>query len=135
MNYPTPEEILAVEPRELAFFTERLQHWRTKHFKGWKNLTTEEKMEALISLINTMCEGEPPSIDPFYGKYGYIADQNILLLDQSNPSILSTLHEIGHCHFGRSELEACRFSVWLFRAVFPKSYAKLRWEGHLLVRK
>jgi len=135
MNYPTPGEILAKEPIEFAFFTERLQTWRDKHFAHWKSRDSEDQIMALVALVHIMCEGDPPGVDPEHGRYAYLHEEAIIFLDPSNPSILSTLHEIGHHQLGRSELEACRFAVWLFRAVFPTSYEKLRWEGHLLVRK
>ena len=55
-------------------------------------------------------------------------------LNMNKLSIITTLHELYHYLYGGSELEACRFSVWLFREAFPKAYARLVWDGHMLVR-
>ena len=48
------------------------------------------------------------------------------------PSIISALHEYGHHLLGSDELQACIFSISLFRIVFPKAYEKLNWNGHML---
>jgi len=44
------------------------------------------------------------------------------------------MHEWSHS-LGKGEKEACRWSINLFRKIFPKSYAKLVPKGHLLYRK
>ncbi len=46
-------------------------------------------------------------------------------------SVITFLHEWGHVLKGRSEFEACRWSLQLFKRFFPKSFARLRWEGHV----
>jgi hypothetical protein len=46
-------------------------------------------------------------------------------------SVITFLHEWGHVLKGRSEFEACRWSLRLFEKCFPKSWARLRWEGHV----
>jgi len=55
-----------------------------------------------------------------------------IYLSDNNPSIISALHEFGHYLYGKSELKACRFSVHLFKEIFPIAYKKLKWEGHML---
>jgi hypothetical protein len=49
-------------------------------------------------------------------------------------SVITYLHEWGHKRFGRSEIRACRWSVNLFARCFPKSFARLRSEGHMCRR-
>lgn len=49
-------------------------------------------------------------------------------------SIISALHELGHHLHGSSELLACSLSVHLFKAAFPKAFAKLEWKGHMLIK-
>jgi hypothetical protein len=46
-------------------------------------------------------------------------------------SVITILHEWGHKRFGRNEARACRWSVNLFRRVFPASFARLRFDGHM----
>ena len=46
-------------------------------------------------------------------------------------SVITFLHEWGHVLKGSSEFEACRWSLRLFQRCFPRSFARLRWEGHV----
>lgn len=64
--------------------------------------------------------------------YTYNPSNKTIYLDHHHPSVISTLHELGHHLYGESELLACRFSVWLFKEGFPRDYAKLKWNGHML---
>jgi hypothetical protein len=49
-------------------------------------------------------------------------------------SVVTYLHEWGHKLHGRSEFAACHWSINLFRLCFPRSFARCRFDGHL-VRK
>lgn len=94
-------------------------------------------MHALSVLINALNDsnafgGDDVWIEADAGEYAYRPSDQTIMLDHNRPSIISALHELGHHLYGDSELQACRFSVWLFKEAFPKSYAKLRWEGHML---
>jgi hypothetical protein len=46
-------------------------------------------------------------------------------------SVITYLHEFGHVLKGHDEFAACRWSLRLFRRCFPKSWGRLRWEGHV----
>jgi hypothetical protein len=46
-------------------------------------------------------------------------------------SVITFMHEWGHILRGHSEFEACRWSLRLFERCFPKSFARLQWEGHV----
>ncbi|MDB5320336.1 MAG: hypothetical protein JWN40_1967, partial [Phycisphaerales bacterium] len=46
-------------------------------------------------------------------------------------SVLTFLHEFGHA-LGKDERAACRWSLNLFRAVFPVSFARCMAVGHTL---
>ncbi len=46
-------------------------------------------------------------------------------------SVITLLHEWGHVLKGSSEFEACRWSLRLFQKCFPRSFGRLRWEGHV----
>jgi hypothetical protein len=135
-KYPTKEEILASEPK---FHEEML--WCVKEWslllKGWKNMDNAKKMLSLEFLIYTICpfyKKEMPKIK-WTTEYKYNLRTKTMYLNIDNPSIISTLHELGHHLHGASELKACQWSVHLFKGAFPKSYAKLKWKGHLLVKE
>jgi len=49
-------------------------------------------------------------------------------------SVVCFLHEFGHA-LGKNEKETCRWSINLFKRIFPKSFDNLEHKGHLLVRK
>jgi hypothetical protein len=59
------------------------------------------------------------------------ADHSITL--RGRLSVVTFLHEFGHAR-GFDERKACRFSINLFRRVFPQSFARCRFEGHVLIR-
>ena len=44
-------------------------------------------------------------------------------------SVVTYLHEFAHA-MGRDERGACRWSLNLFRRVFPEQFARLRTDGH-----
>ena len=48
-------------------------------------------------------------------------------------SVVTYLHEFAHAR-GMGEWDACRWSINLFRRVFPQQFAKLIQVGHMLVR-
>ena len=49
-------------------------------------------------------------------------------------SVVTYLHEFAHAR-GYDERRAVRWSVNLFRRVFPRSYARCRHEHHMLIRR
>lgn len=48
-------------------------------------------------------------------------------------SVVTYLHEFGHA-LGYGEQGTCRWSINLFRRVFPRSYSRLQPRGHVLGR-
>jgi hypothetical protein len=131
--YPTKEEIMKLpSPNFPPELIARVKEWKKAHYKGWKK--DPIKITRLLLLIHTLATGIQPQVSD---RYCYIDNESedklsIIELDGDHPSILSTLHELGHHFFGSSELEACRWSIWLFKTCFPKSFEKLKWDGHML---
>lgn len=91
-------------------------------------------MDLVVILATTadLPDQAIPAVIPDAGIYAYNFQDNEIMLDHNHASVVSTLHEFGHYLMGDSELEACRFSVWLFAEAFPGSYAKLHFDGHML---
>jgi hypothetical protein len=46
-------------------------------------------------------------------------------------SVVTLLHELMHHIFGPCERKACQFSLALFKHAFPRSFARLQFEGHM----
>jgi hypothetical protein len=136
--YPTKREILA---QEEIFDTDTIKatlEWKTEWLHDWKSLPNNIKNIALKDLIYRICQVTPQKHSPCVStsdQYAYDPNFTTILIDGENPSIISTLHELGHHIKGLSELDACRWSVWLFKKCFPVQFKKLSWKGHMLVRK
>jgi hypothetical protein len=65
------------------------------------------------------------------GSSCYIPRLDTIIL-RGKLSVVTFLHEWGHRLHGRSESRAARWSINLFRRVFPKSFARCGWDGHML---
>ena len=46
-QYPTKEEILKNPPKNIGKDITKLCDWKDKHYKGWKEKDTNQKMMAL----------------------------------------------------------------------------------------
>lgn len=134
-NYPSSDQILNHQQLITTQQNETLKKWKTKYYKNkWKNLTNKEKHWSLYRLAQQLLTDRiiHIKIDNYYAS---ILNKNTLIFKKDAPSIISTLHEIGHLIYGTSELKACAFSYQLFNANFPKECNNLTWKGHMLVKK
>lgn len=131
-KYPTPEEIMAHAPKYPVRVITDFKTWKKELWSLAKHKST--KFGLLGALLLRLSEiYKKPLKDILLGKrYQY---QNGVITLTSKPSVISALHEFGHHLYGPSELKACRFSVHLFKMVFPEARAHLSWKGHMLIRK
>lgn len=134
-KYPTKEEIL----RDPIIFGEKtielMKDFKTHWIILRKHKANEQKKQKLIEQLllelNTLYCGKQlwiTFINSTETSYYQHLTKTIVLKDLS---IITALHEFRH-HLGYGEIDACRFSVQLFQQTFPRSYAKLVWEGHML---
>lgn len=138
-KYPTKEEILA-ELYELSDETYKtIRKWKKMYFDGkWKDADELTKFHCLQELIARICvslEYPQPIFETRQQEWHYVSGEfegGIIVGEIGKPSIISTLHELGHHIFGESELKACQFSTSIFMKCFPNSYKKLIWDGHML---
>jgi hypothetical protein len=65
------------------------------------------------------------------GSSCHIPRLNTIIL-RGRLSFLTFAHEWGHRLFGPSESQACRWSLNLFRKVWPRTFTRFRWDGHML---
>ena len=135
--YPSKKEILQEKPTFKDGVIEITKLWKKTAFKGWNKKEKWIKLESLGLLIEALSvlhkKGSPRII--LGEMYYYNPKEKIICLDANHPSIISTLHEFGHYLYGKSELKACQWSVWLFIESFPELYAKLEWKDHMLIKK
>lgn len=136
-RYPTEEEILAERPKFKEGLVLIVNLWKATSMKNWQKDPKWVKIEYLSLLIQAICclyhKSEPKIM--ITHEYACDIKRREIFVDISHPSIISTLHETAHYLFGESELGACRWSIWLFKECFPKSYNNLVFDGHLLVKK
>jgi hypothetical protein len=121
-----------------------------RRFKAKKTfkLSDAKRFKALKTLIHeladvyeiarpTVLRGRVPSAaemrterassgDSYYSP----AEHKIVL--NGRLSIITALHEFGHAR-GKGERGACKFSLNLFKRVYPKQFAKLAHNGHTAV--
>ena len=138
MLYPTKEEILEIiKTRNIDYYVPVVKMWKDIYYKQkWKTETNETKLLSLIILVHLISAiSINTSVKATKGKtYNFKPSINRIELGQK-ASIISTLHEIGHAIYGYSELDACAFSIALFKKVFPTEFKNLEWQGHMLVNK
>ena len=108
--------------------------------KPWRG-TFEERQAKFRQLHADLCrvygltltlkiigDGTGDSGGSYYSRGG-----NVIVL-AGRLSVITFLHEWGHAVKGGSEFEACRWSLRLFQRCFPKSWGRLRFEGHVARR-
>lgn len=137
IKYPTKEEILKKDPIIAEKIFHLIKVWKREEFKGWKEKTNEKKLESIKRLVCYITVLNYAKL-PNFGKSNndcYDPKTKTIFLNTDNPSIITALHETAHFLFGKSELTACRWSIYLFRTCFPGLFNKLTWEGHMLVKK
>lgn len=135
--YPTSEYIMANEVKFKAETIRTVKTWKAEHFRGWRDKSKAEKMIALHLLVDRLgaTYNRAVGFDVNFGECDFY-HRPTGTIHLSNPSIITALHEFAH-HLGMDEFGACCWSVWLFKKVFPKSFAKLRFApgSHMLVRQ
>ena len=109
--------------------------------KPWRG-SIERRFEIYcqwIAAVSACYDLAIPTVDNFLdsssstsGRSHYIAGPHKIRL-VGKPSVITLFHEMAHA-LGRGEQGACRWSLNLFRRVFPRQFARLNAQGHTLVR-
>jgi len=99
----------------------------------WRG-TPAARREKLRMLHRRLCDvyGKTTRLE-FHRRHPacYIQAMDCIVLP--GVSVVTYLHEFGHA-LGRDERGACRWSLNLFKRVFPQSFGRCHFEGHMLVR-
>ena len=137
-KYPTKEEILkeiTEQNHKELVPTEKDIKVLKKWFKtNWK----ENKEKSLKELIQQLAKNHNTKIQvkvDLHSKTFYYNPQIKTIFLNNSFSVISSLHELGHHLFGTSELFACVWSVALFKRAMPKTYDRLEWKEHMLIKK
>ena len=141
-NYPTPKQIMDKKIEFDDYIIGKISEWKNYRYSNWSKKSLNSRIENLQYLISDLfwamrCKGLTEKNYPEVERgnhFCFSQKSKTIFIDENNPSILSTLHEIAHAAFGSDELEACAWSVQLFKECFPEAFAKLVWDGHMLVK-
>jgi len=127
-KYPTKEKIMAVEQKFKPEVLKAVKYWKKEWWKPTKN---DKSIYFLLTRLSQLYN-KPLCITnlPTDSHYNHLTQT----INLHNTSVITALHEFAHHLFGSSELKACRWSVWLFKKTFPKSFSKLKWKGHMLIK-
>lgn len=125
--YPTSEEIMATPVLFKAATIAAVNEWKATFYDAqWKTYDKQAKLHHLYTLLTRLSQLYNKPLCIVNGsEYHYSPLTFTIMLDANKPSIISTLHEFSHHINGTSEKRACRWSVWLFKTVFPKAFEKL----------
>lgn len=140
MNYAYPNSVAEVVDPRKRFKPAALRavraFARSRPFFG-SVAERQEKFRVLnAALANAYGVAEPKLVfgtdqSRDSGSSCYIPRLNTIIL-RGRLSVVTFLHEWGHRLHGRSEYKACRWSLNLFRRCFPKSWSRLRFDGHMV---
>lgn len=134
-NYPATVAEVLVDGKKYKDDTLRaLKAFR--RIKPWRG-SDEEKRVKFVNL-NAALAGiydiaEPKLVFvPSSGSSYYCPHSNELVM-VGKWSVVTFLHEFGHAR-GFDERRTCRWSINLFRRIFPKSFARCEQVGHMLLK-
>lgn len=135
-QYPSKDEILGsywgFQPELIDLVT----RWKTGRWNKIKDADIRFKKWEFYILIEWLCLFyKKPIAHLDNGEECYYDPNTQTIYLDNNGSIISCLHEFAHHLYGENELMACSWSVQLFKQVWPKAFAKLKWDGHMLKRE
>lgn len=158
--YPTKKEILTLLPTQpLPTLKTILSIQEWKKYNYFNNKNNKAKIEILhiliVILYNRYLKTKPYIPLAVFSqngtRYQFNTKKSIITLDKNHPSIISTLHEFAHAlyHYKpktltpeeltlinklKPEFFACVWSINVFKTVWPRSFNKLTWSEHRLIK-
>lgn len=137
-NYPdTVEEILQDRKYNPDVLRAMKRFRRSKPFRGTYQ-ERKEKFRVLFEDLKAIYGKSelgltlPRTESNDYGNGSYSpAGKHISLYGRL--SVITFLHEFGHA-LGKDERKACQWSVNLFKRIFPKSFERCSFDGHMVRR-
>lgn len=138
--YPKKEEIMRTPHLHKPSVLTAVRRWKRSEWYPVRGRGDEDKAHAIRVLVrrianiyekpvNVVMEETRPGTSPYYDFRAETIHMN------GSVSIISALHELAHHLFGEDETKACIWSVWLFKKTFARSFEKLAWQGHMLVKR
>ena len=141
MRSDYPETVLEVLDDEMRFRPATLRAVQAFAFsKPWRG-SLEKRKKKFLTLnhdLASSCDIPEPDlrferIDGTSSKGSYYQPNAHRIVMTGKLSVVTYLHEFGHA-LGKDEVDACRWSVNLFRRCFPRQFSRLVHRGHTLIR-
>lgn len=111
-------------------------------FKGKRTKEDTERLGAMADLVedlSTIYEIATPSFkaeglqaNGFSGASSYNQETHEITM-RGKLSVIALLHEFAHV-LGKNEWDAAKWSINLFRKVYPDEFERLQANGHVLIR-
>lgn len=139
-KYPQDLDAIVCEQNYRAATIKLMKEY--KKWRPWRG-TTSYRIQKIYWLHNNLCNiydketalfvhpsvlaggssGSSCHVSTSYGDF---------IILNGRVSVLTYLHEFGHGLKGESEHEACKWSINLFREIFPDNFKRLIGRGHFL---
>ena len=138
-NYP--ETVIEVLDDEMRFRPATLRAVQAfARSRPWRG-SLEERKKKFLKVnhdLASSCDIPEPDlrfghIDGSSSRGSYYRPSAHRIVTTGRLSVVSYLHEFAHA-LGKNEVDACRWSINLFRRCFPRQFSKLVHRGHTLVR-
>jgi hypothetical protein len=110
--------------------------------RPWRG-TLEERKAKFRAAVADICRAagvRPPRVvfgtdqRADSGRSCFIPAAHAIVL-RGRLSVVTLLHEVGHVLLGPSERAVVAWSLAAFRAAFPRSFARLTFDGHMAVAR
>lgn len=139
-KYPKVEEVL---DDSMKFKKETIRALtRFKNSNPYKGSLQDiqdkfRKLNSELSLIYKMEEPKLLFCKKFIKGSCYLPYGHVIILEQQGKKygVVTFLHEFRHAMGAIREWHTCKWSINLFRKVFPEAYSKLEPVGHMLMKK
>lgn len=142
-NHGYPPSAINLIDDEMAYRQGTIPAIRAfKRNYGGTDMVSDVRLSGIRILVYRLCqvyEVEPITVTTSFlhggpGNGSYCpATREINLVGRL--SIITTLHEFAHAIYGPSEVQAVRWSINLFKRVWPRQFAEMSEEGHMLRRR
>jgi hypothetical protein len=140
-EYPaSPDEVLNPPMKFKAGTLKAMRQF--KDAKPWRGNQQERiaKFTALVTELSQVYGIQPPMLDASSVDSDESSDRSfyVPMLHSihlvGKLSVITLLHEFSHA-LGKNEHDACRWSLNLFKRVFPKQWERLTFQGHVARRR
>jgi len=138
-NYPASvQEVLRESKKYKGDTLRALKVFRRS--KAWRGTDAERKdkisalHQALRGIYGLNTDLQFGEIDNSSSGASYFNASSDCIVIRGRLSVVTYLHEFGHAR-GMDEKDACIWSINLFKRIFPRSFDRAQFDGHMVLRR